>query len=58
MHALLERLLAHPLSGRRRDLVVETVDGEAAATSRLAPLLRELGFRGQGRAMRFYAPAR
>jgi hypothetical protein len=52
--ALAERLVARQRRGRRRDLVVETVDGERAAGSRWAPALRDAGFKGMGTGLRYY----
>jgi len=43
---------------KRHDVVVETVDGESAATSAHAEALREAGFRSMGSAMRFYVALR
>jgi len=42
-------------TARRRDIVVETIDGENAAASRFAGALREAGFRSTGTGMRWYA---
>ena len=53
--ALIERLSAQHSIGRRHDLVVETINGEAAAASGIAPLLQELGFRREGLTLRRYA---
>ena len=52
--ALLARLVARAGSNRGAELVVETVDGEPAARSALAGLLREHGFRSTGTAMRWH----
>jgi ATP-dependent Lhr-like helicase len=52
--ALAERLVARQRRGRRRDLVVETVDGERAAGSRWAGALRDAGFKGTGTGLRYY----
>jgi len=52
--ALAERLVARQRRGRRRDVVVETVDGERAAGSRWASALREAGFKGMGTGLRYY----
>ncbi|MGQ0645951.1 MAG: DEAD/DEAH box helicase [Gemmatimonadaceae bacterium] len=53
--ALLERLTTRDQRGRRgRDIVVESINGEAAMTSAHAPALHEAGFRTQGRNLRFY----
>jgi ATP-dependent Lhr-like helicase len=53
--ALAERLVARQRRGRMRDLVVETVDGERAVSSRWAEALREAGYRGMGTGLRYYA---
>ncbi len=53
--ALAERLMARQGMGRRRDLVVETIDGERAAYSRWAEALRGAGFRNVGTGLRYYA---
>ena len=53
--ALAERLVARQRSARRRDVLVETIDGERAALSRWAPALREAGYKGMGTGLRFYA---
>jgi ATP-dependent Lhr-like helicase len=53
-----ERLSARAVSARRRDVVVETIDGERAAASPHAAALREAGFRGMGTALRWYAVVR
>ena len=52
--ALAERLVG-PRGGRRRDLTVETIDGERAAASRYAEAMRDAGFRGMGTGLRYYA---
>jgi ATP-dependent Lhr-like helicase len=52
--ALAERLVARQRRGRRRDLVVETVDGERAAGSRWAQALRDAGYKGMGTGLRYY----
>jgi hypothetical protein len=52
--ALAERLVARQRRGRRRDLVVETIDGERAAGSRWAQALRDAGFKGMGTGLRYY----
>jgi ATP-dependent helicase Lhr and Lhr-like helicase len=51
--ALAERLIARQ-GRRRRDVVVETVDGERAAGSKWADALRESGFKGMGTGLRYY----
>ena len=53
--ALAERLTARAGNARRRDLIVETIDGERAAGSRHAAALREAGFKGMGTGLRWYA---
>ena len=52
--ALAARLVARQGRARRRDVVVETVDGERAATSRWSDALREAGFKGMGTGLRYY----
>jgi ATP-dependent Lhr-like helicase len=52
--ALAERLVARQRRGRRRDVVVETVDGERAVGSRWVSALREAGFKGMGTGLRYY----
>jgi len=56
--ALAERLAERAVAGRRRDILVETIDGERAAASPLAGALREAGFRSAGTALRYYAGLR
>ena len=53
--ALAERMMTRQRMARRRDLVVETIDGEPAAYSRWAPALKEAGFRDMGTGLRYYA---
>jgi ATP-dependent Lhr-like helicase len=53
--ALAIRLSQRQGSGRRRDVVVETIDGERAAGSRHATALRDAGFKGMGTGLRWYA---
>ena len=53
--ALAERLVARQRRGRARDLVVETIDGERAASSRWADALREAEFKGMGTGLRYFA---
>jgi ATP-dependent Lhr-like helicase len=53
--ALIERLTSNRPVGRRQDLIIETINGEPAAESAIAPLLGELGLRREGRALRRYA---
>jgi hypothetical protein len=52
---LAERLVRRHGSARRRDLVVETIDGERAAGSRWAEAFTEGGFRGMGTGLRYLA---
>jgi ATP-dependent helicase Lhr and Lhr-like helicase len=54
-HALAVRLTQRQGSGRRRDVIVETIDGERAAGSRHATALRDAGFKGMGTGLRWYA---
>ena len=53
--ALIEHLATQRAAGRRQDLIVETINGEAAGASELTPLFLELGFRREGRVLRRYA---
>jgi hypothetical protein len=53
--ALALRLTQRQGSGRRRDVIVETIDGERAAGSRWAEALREAGFKGMGVGLRWYS---
>jgi ATP-dependent Lhr-like helicase len=53
--ALGEQLVRRNGTGRRRDLLVETIDGERAAGSRWAEAFREAGFRGTGTGLRYFA---
>ena len=56
--ALAERMVARPLraSGRQmRDLVVETIDGERASSSRWAEAMLDAGFRSNGTGIRYLA---
>jgi hypothetical protein len=53
--ALANRLLSRQRMARRRDLVVETIDGERSASSRWADALLEAGFRSMGTGLRYYA---
>ncbi len=53
--ALAGRLLSRQRMARRRDLVVETIDGERAASSRWADALLEAGFRSIGTGLCYYA---
>jgi ATP-dependent Lhr-like helicase len=54
VRALAERLLARQGRARRRDLIVETINGERAASSRWANTLREAGFKSMGAGLRYY----
>jgi ATP-dependent Lhr-like helicase len=56
--ALLERLALRDGLGRRREIIVETIDGEPASASPHARALADAGFRSQGRSMRFYPEVR
>jgi ATP-dependent Lhr-like helicase len=51
--ALAERHVARHGMSRRRDLVVDTIDGQRAAGSRWAEAFTEAGYRGMGTGMRF-----
>ncbi|MEP7000057.1 MAG: hypothetical protein ABI969_06245, partial [bacterium] len=53
--ALGERLVRRSGSARRRDVVVETIDGERSAGSRWADAFLEVGFRGMGSGLRYFA---
>jgi hypothetical protein len=53
--ALAERLTARQGTARRKDVVVETIDGERAAGSRYGQALRDAGFKGMGTGLRWYA---
>jgi hypothetical protein len=54
--AIAQRLIE--ASDGRRDAVVETVDGVAAASSPYAAALGAAGFRSTSAGLRFYAPHR
>jgi len=56
--ALAERLTARQGTARRKDVIVETIDGERAAGSRYAQALRDAGFKGMGTGLRWYAGLR
>jgi hypothetical protein len=56
--ALAERLSARQGSARRKDVRVATIDGERAAGSRYAAALRDVGFKGMGTGLRWYAGLR
>jgi ATP-dependent Lhr-like helicase len=53
--ALGERLARRQGSAARRDIVVQTIDGDRAAASPHADALRDAGFRNLGSELRFYA---
>jgi ATP-dependent Lhr-like helicase len=53
--ALGQRLVRRHGAARRKDVVVETIDGERAAGSRWADAFREGGFKGTGTTLRYYA---
>ncbi|MEO8562939.1 MAG: DEAD/DEAH box helicase, partial [bacterium] len=55
-HGLALRLTQRQGTARRRDVIVETIDGERAAGSRWATALRDAGFKGMGVGLRWYAP--
>jgi hypothetical protein len=55
--ALAERLLARAV-GRRRDLIVETIDGVRAASSPHAAAFARAGYRATGGGLRRYAGVR
>jgi ATP-dependent Lhr-like helicase len=52
---LAERLTARQGSARRRDVVVDTIDGQRAGGSPHAAALRDAGFKGMGTGLRWYA---
>jgi ATP-dependent Lhr-like helicase len=54
-YALAVRLTQPQGSGRRRDVIVEWIDGERSAGSRYATALRDAGFKGMGTGLRWYA---
>jgi hypothetical protein len=56
--ALAERLSARQGTVRRKDIVIDTIDGERAAGSRYAQALRDVGFKGMGTALRWYVGLR
>jgi ATP-dependent Lhr-like helicase len=56
--ALAVRLTARQGTARRKDVVIETIDGERAALSRHANALRDAGFKGMGTGLRWYAGLR
>jgi ATP-dependent Lhr-like helicase len=53
--ALATRLTQRQGTARRRDVVVETIDGERAAASKYSAALRDAGFKGAGVGLRWYA---
>ncbi|MEP6732471.1 MAG: DEAD/DEAH box helicase [bacterium] len=53
--ALGDRMVRRQGPARRRDLVVETIDGERSAGSRWAEAFLEAGYRGMGTGLRFFA---
>jgi ATP-dependent Lhr-like helicase len=53
--ALGQRLVRRNGPARRRDVVVETIDGERAAGSRWADAFLEAGYRGMGTGLRYFA---
>jgi ATP-dependent Lhr-like helicase len=52
--AIGERLVRRYGTARRRDIIVETIDGERAAGSSWADSFREAGFKSAGSGLRFY----
>jgi hypothetical protein len=56
--ALLEHLTTSRGLERRQDVVIETINGETAASSEWAAVLLESGLRNDGRSLRYYAPIR
>jgi hypothetical protein len=56
--ALAARLSGQRVSGRPRDILVETIDGERAAASPHAAAMREAGFRSTGSGLRYYTGLR
>jgi len=58
IEALVRHLTSDRGAERRRDVVVETIDGEPAGSSGSAQLLLDAGFRSEGRALRYYAAIR
>ena len=49
------KLAGRRRGGHRRDIVVQTIDGERAAGSRWAEALREAGYRDMGTGLRWFA---
>jgi ATP-dependent Lhr-like helicase len=56
--ALLEHLTTSRGLERRQDVVIETINGETAASSEWSAVLLESGLRNDGRSLRYYAPIR
>ncbi|MEO5817245.1 MAG: helicase-related protein, partial [Gemmatimonadaceae bacterium] len=50
-----QRLVRRNGPARRRDVIVETIDGERAAGSRWAEAFLEAGYRGMGTGLRYFA---
>jgi ATP-dependent Lhr-like helicase len=59
INAAISALVAHVSSargtGRGHDVVVESINGEPAGVSAWAQLLRDAGFKSEGRSLRYYA---
>jgi ATP-dependent Lhr-like helicase len=53
--ALGARLVRRAGSARRRDLMIDTIDGERAAGSRWAEVFTEAGYRSMGTGLRYFA---
>jgi hypothetical protein len=53
--ALAQHIVARRGAGRKRDLVVDTIDGVRAAGSRWVEVFREAGYRSMGTGLRFLA---
>jgi hypothetical protein len=53
--ALVAHLSSPHGATRGHDVVVETINAEPAGISDWAPLLRDAGFKNEGRSLRFYA---
>ena len=51
--ALAARLVQRTGAGRRRDVLVDTIDGEPAGGTRWSAAFVDAGFRAMGRALRF-----
>ena len=56
--ALVVQLTTSRSAGRRHDIIVDTIDGESAASSPHAQALVDAGFRHEGRSLRYYAAIR